>query len=455
MGLSELSPHTRPQYHRQQQVAPRLPVDGTVALRGWIVASWVFCVLILGSLPVTGLSEFERPWFRRVARRVGVPCGGDALNGFCAARESGAICSGDPASPLYDADCFTGETLRSPKPDAACRLKGEPCEIHVAINRMGSMYESQAYDNDVMLGVILAYWDAKYWDLSDRWGAHGLDGYVVYAIVRCAMRFHQEIEIRPTTRLALEYMLRDHADRGLPTTVDNGERWFHGGENAWNTWSEDYLAFALGYAAADAWFASAWYEGPYFGDYYEKVGEAVNLTFSISHREPQTLRFEIDADPLIPADRHHVMIRNHGEYSPVYAMAIIARLWDINSVYQAASLPARYDCFNKPDTLDALYEWLTLKIEPNPVGSGYVFRTDACERNDGEISFCDDRRGDPEGSPGDQREPGHYPLDRIMPAFCVTDHLEYFGPSCDFVGPAGIAQREFNYYFNCVFQFVE
>lgn len=365
------------------------------------------------------------------------------------------MCSGDPASILYDADCFPGETLQSPEPDAACRLRGEPCEIHEAINRMGSMYESQAYDNDEMLGVILAYWDAKYWDLSDRWGAHGLDGYVVYSIVRCAIKFRQEIEMHPTTRLALEYMLRDHGDRGLPTTVENSERWFHGGETVWNTWSEDYLAFALGYAAADAWFASPWYEGPYFGEYYDKVGEAVDLTFSISHREPQTLRFEIDADPLIPADRHHVMIRNHGEYSPVYAMAIIARFWDINSVYQAVSLPARYDCFNKPDNLDSLYEWMAKKIEPNPVGPGFVFRPDACERRDGVLSFCDDRPGDPEGSPGHQREPGHYPLDRIMPDFCVTDHLEYFGPSCDFVGPAGIAQKTFNYYFNCVFQSVD
>ena len=117
------------------------------------------------------------------------------------------MCSGDPASILYDADCFPGETLQSPEPDAACRLRGEPCEIHQAINRMGSMYESQTYDNDEMLGVILAYWDAKYWDLSDRWGAHGLDGYVVYSIVRCAIKFRQEIEMHPTTRMALEPFL--------------------------------------------------------------------------------------------------------------------------------------------------------------------------------------------------------------------------------------------------------
>ena len=451
--MSEFAPRTDSQHDRQQQKTPR--VDGTVDLRGWMVASWACYFFLLGFLPVTGFAESERPLFRRPTRRAGVACGGDTLNGVCAARVSGAMCSGDPASILYDADCFPGETLQSPEPDAACRLRGEPCEIHQAINRMGSMYESQTYDNDEMLGVILAYWDAKYWDLSDRWGAHGLDGYVVYSIVRCAIKFRQEIEMHPTTRLALEYMLRDHGDRGLPTTVENSERWFHGGETVWNTWSEDYLAFALGYAAADAWFASPWYEGPYFGEYYDKVGEAVDLTFSISHREPQTLRFEIDADPLIPADRHHVMIRNHGEYSPVYAMAIIARFWDINSVYQAVSLPARYDCFNKPDNLDSLYEWMAKKIEPNPVGPGFVFRPDACERRDGVLSFCDDRPGDPEGSPGHQREPGHYPLDRIMPDFCVTGHLEYFGPSCDVVGPAGIAQKTFNYYFNCVFQSVD
>ena len=38
-----------------------------------------------------------------------------------------------------------------------------------------------------------------------------------------------------------------------------------------------------------------------------------------------------------------------------------------------------------------------------------------------------------------------------MPQLCVTDHVEYFGRSCDLVGPAGIEQESFNYYFNCVF----
>jgi hypothetical protein len=315
------------------------------------------------------------------------------------------------------------------------------------------MYESGVYDSNLMAGVILSYWDSEYWDLADRWGAHALDGYVVYAIVRNALKFHQEVEARPTTQIALEHMLRDHADRGLPTTVDNGERWFHGGEGRWNSWSEDYMGFALGYAAADAWFASSAFHGTYYDEYREMVSRAVDLSFSISHKSPHTLRFESDAAPSLVTDNRHVMIRNHTEYSPIYALDIIARLWDINTVYQAASLPVLYTCYNKPENMDALYDWMTLKIEPNGEGPGYVFRSEACERRDGQISFCDDRAGD--GTPGHQREPAHYPLDQILPNLCITDHLEYFGPSCDFVGPAGISQRSFRYYFNCTFQSVD
>ena len=123
----------------------------------------------------------------------------------------------------------------------------------------------------------------------------------------------------------------------------------------------------------------------YLDEYREMVTTAVDLAFSISHRKPQTLRFETDADQALPADNKHVMLRNHGEYSPVYAMAIIARVWDINTVYRAAELPDVYTCFNKPENFDALFEWTTLKIEPNSAGGGYVFRSDACERHDGEI----------------------------------------------------------------------
>ncbi len=31
------------------------------------------------------------------------------------------------------------------------------------------------------------------------------------------------------------------------------------------------------------------------------------------------------------------------------------------------------------------------------------------------------------------------------------ERFEYFGPPCGRVGPAGIAQADHNYYYNCVF----
>ena len=419
------------------------------------MAVCVLLALVFGQIPET--AEAQRETLHNAVRvlrpagRLAAGCGGDQIDGVCRSRSGVMQCSDDPLSVNFDADCFSVDALVSPEPAAACTTEGERCEIHEAIDRMGVMYQSGVYDNRVILEVVLAYWDGKYWNLSDRWGAHGLDGYVVYAVARNALRYRDDMERHPTTVQVFERMLRDHAGRGLPTTVDNGERWFHGGERPWNTWSEDYMAFALGYAAADAWFASTWHDGEYFDDYFEAVAEAVDLAFGISDRSPQTLRFEFDADPAMPAGEQFVMLRNHNEYSPVYAMAIIARLWDVNTVYQAASLPVRYTCSNKPENLDALYRWMTLKIEVNPVGAGYVFRSGACERRDGVLSFCDDRPGDPERSPGHQREPGHFPLDHIMPQLCVTDNVESFGPSCEFVGPAGIEQQSFNYYFNCVF----
>lgn len=422
-------------------------------VRGWKAGTCFLFALVLGGNPEAVEAQRRVLQTRQPSRRLVIGCGGDRLDGRCGFSARNVQCSSDPGATDFDADCFSLNSLESPEPDAACAPNTEPCEIHEAIDRMGLMFESGVYDNKVMAGVVLSYWDSAYWDLPDRWGAHGLDGYVVYAVVRNALKFHQEIEAHPTTRAALEQMLRDHADRGLPTTVGNGERWFHGGEARWNSWSEDYMAFALGYAAADAWFASPVFLDSYFDEYREKVGLAVDLAFSISHESPQTLRFETDADPSFPENNEHVMIRNHTEYSPVYAMAIIARLWDINTVYQAASLPAAYTCYNKPENLDALYEWMALKIEPNPEGAGYVFRSDACERRNGKISNCDDRAGD--GTPGHQREPAHYPLDQVMPNLCVTDYVEYFGPSCDFVGPAGIGQRSFNYFFNCAFQSID
>jgi hypothetical protein len=270
-------------------------------------------------------------------------------------------------------------------------------------------------------------------------------------MVRTALRFHRELEANPTARRAMECVLRDHAGRGIPTEVDNDQRWFHGGVAAWNSWSEDYMGFALGYAAADAWFASPWSGGTEPNDYSDMVDRAVTLAFSISHDRPQTLRFEEDVDPLDSEPTSHVMLRNHGEYSPVYAMALLKHLGDINDVYRAASLPDRYTCYDKPETVEALYRWVARKIGPNPTGPGYVFRTNACLRRDGVVSYCDDRPDDPPGSYGAQREPGHYPLERVLPTLCITDHLEFFDPECDWVGPAGLVQAEHNYYFNCVY----
>ena len=94
---------------------------------------------------------------------------------------------------------------------------------------------------------------------------------------------------------------------------------------------------------------------------------------------------------------------------------------------------------------------MTGKIESNATGGGYVFRGGACERNDGVLSYCDDRPGDPQGTPGFQREPGHYPLAQNLPDLCVDDNLEFFSASCDMEGPAGLTQAPHNYVFNCVF----
>jgi hypothetical protein len=105
---------------------------------------------------------------------------------------------------------------------------------------------------------------------------------MAYSVARTALAFSAEITQHPTTIKAIECMLRDHADRGIPTTAQNGERWMHGPTNAWNSWSEDYMGFALGYAAADAWFSSSAAAGEYYGEYFENVGQAVK---GVQHRE--------------------------------------------------------------------------------------------------------------------------------------------------------------------------
>ncbi len=383
---------------------------------------------------------------RLSAGRPEVRCGGDALDGACATG-----CSGHPLDGRYDADCFSCDVFASPSPAPACQSGAATCEIHLGIDRMGAMVESGEYRDDVMRQVVLGYWDKAAWDLPDRWGAHGLDGYVVYAVVWTALKYRSELDGHPTTRMAMECMLRDHAGRGLPTRLDNGERWFHGEVDEWNSWSEDYMAFALGYAAADAWFASPWNDGDYADEYRGRAEAAVALAFSVSNEAPQTLRRELDTDPQGRQDAPSVMLRNHDEYSPVYAMLLLKHVGDVNSVYRAASLPPVFTCSNKPATFDELYAWVTSKIEPNPDGAGYTFRRDGCARDDGVLSYCDDRPGDPAGTGGDWREPAHYPLQEMLPDLCVDPHLEYFGPPCGHVGPAGLVQADHNYYYNCVF----
>ena len=381
-----------------------------------------------------------------VAGSQAAPCGGDFLDGVCS-----DLCSGSPLEPDYDADCFSCGEFGSPEPKPACSAVGEPCEIHAGINRLGAMMESGVYDDSEMQGVTLAYWDSRAWDLSTNWGASALDGYVAYSVVRTALAFSAEITQHPSTIKAIECMLRDHADRGIPTTAQNGERWMHGPTNAWNSWSEDYMGFALGYAAADAWFSSSAAAGEYYGEYFEKVGQAVERAFSISESAPWTLILEQDPDPRAAGTPPSVMIRNHNEQSPVYGTVLLKHLADINNLYRVASLPPYFTEANKPLTFDALYRWVASKIEANPDGAGFVFRSDGCQRRDGVFSYCDDRPNDPVGSCGYHREPGHYPLADHLPSLGVGEYLEYFSAPCGWVGPAGIVQATHNYVFNCVF----
>lgn len=384
---------------------------------------------------------------REVGRRPVPTCGGDQLDGVCA-----GWCSGSPLEPLYDADCFSCDQLTPPEPKRACMTLDEPCEIHEGITRLGMMVASGRYDDRLMQDTVLAYWDAGAWDLSVNWGASSLDGFVVYSVVRTALEFEPLLRNHPTTRMAMACMLRDHADRGVPTTADNGQRSFHGGPTAWNTWSEDYIGFAVGLAAADAWLSAKDDTGTYFDEYYEPVGEAIDAAFSVSENVgPTTLTVADDPDPESAVDGPSVMLRNHGEYSPVYATVLLKHVADVNAIFRAAGLPPYVTCDSKPDSFDDLYSWVLGKIEPNPEGAGYVFRSDGCQRSDGELSYCDDRPGDPPGTAGAWREPGHYPLAESLPELCVDEGLEMFSASCEWVGPAGIEQTTYNWVFNCVF----
>jgi len=405
----------------------------TLAATAW--ATWA---------PAQTTSEM-RP--RPAERRPVVTCGGDQLDGVCA-----AWCSGNPLERLYDADCFSCDQLTPPEPKRACMTPDEPCEIHEGIARLGMMVASGRYDDRLMRDTVLAYWDASAWDLSVHWGASSLDGFVVYSVVRAALEFEPLLENHPTTRMAMACMLRDHADRGVPTTADNGRRMFHGGATAWNSWSEDYIGFAVGLAAADAWLSAKDDTGEYFDDYYASVGDAIDAAFSVSDGAgPLTLTVTDDPDPDSTVDGPSVMLRNHGEYSPVYATVVLKHLTDVNAIYRAAGLPPYVTCDSKPATFDDLYRWLLGKIEPNPEGAGYVFRSDGCQRSDGQLSYCDDRPGDPPGTAGAWREPGHYPLAASLPELCVAEGIEMFSASCEWVGPAGIEQTPYSWVFNCVF----
>ncbi len=368
------------------------------------------------------------------------------VDGVC-----GASCSADPFEPAYDADCFSCDVLEPPAPKRACAGAG-PCEIHEGIVRMGAMVEAGRYDDRTMREVVLAYWRGSAWDVAASWGASALDGYVAYAVVRAALRFDAELDRHPTTRMATACMLRDHAGRGVPTEAGTGRRRFHGAADPWNSWSEDFMGFALGAAAADAWLRTRDTAGGYHDEYREMVGEAVEWAFSATaDGGPVTLTVGSDPDPANPGPGPSVMLRNHAEYSPVYAMAILKHVADLNAVAREAGLPPYVTCATKPATFDALYRWVLTKVEPNPAGPGYVFRTDGCQRWDGVMSYCDDRPGDPAGGSGDQREPGHYPLAWSLPELCVAGGLEAVSAECGWTGPAGLEQAPHNYVYNCVF----
>ena len=409
---------------------------GTVVLLALMVAMWGISA---SAQTVRGGDDRQSS-----IRQRGI-CGGDQLDGVCSAE-----CSNNSFDARFDADCLSCAQFEAPQPKPACRTPGQPCEIHEGIIRMGSMVESAVYDDSVMRGIVLAYWDGSAWDLTQHWGASALDGYVVYSVVRTAIEFRADIDNHPTTKMAMECMLRDHSSRGIPTTTRNGTRWFHGGNKDWNSWSEDFMGFALGYAAADSWLATT-PAADYNGEYFDNIEEAVDMAYSVDEEAPLALTLDFDPDPQASSSAPVVMIQNHNEYSPVYATVLLKHVADINNIYRAAGLSPRFTCANKPSTYDDLYGWMVSKIEPTPPGAGYVFRNDACQREDGTMSYCDDRPGDPAGSPGFKREPGHYPLAEYLPDLCVAGDLEFFSASCSAQGPSGIDQAPHNYVFNCVF----
>ena len=169
-------------------------------------------------------------------------------------------------------------------------------------------------------------------------------------------------------------MLNDYAGRSVYTT--NTDR-FHGSVTAeWNSLSEDYMGFALGYAAADAWFGPT---GQYL--YENKVRTAVNKAFSVENEpdfgagRPRTLERDLDLDP--NGGINSVMMRNHSSYSPVYATLLIKHVWDIHHIYQIGGYWGFYNQSNIPGNLKKLYNWLVTKIELNN-NNAPVYRDCAC-----------------------------------------------------------------------------
>ncbi len=255
---------------------------GTVVLLALMVAMWGISA---SAQTVRGGDDRQSS-----IRQRGI-CGGDQLDGVCSAE-----CSNNSFDARFDADCLSCAQFEAPQPKPACRTPGQPCEIHEGIIRMGSMVESAVYDDSVMRGIVLAYWDGSAWDLTQHWGASALDGYVVYSVVRTAIEFRADIDNHPTTKMAMECMLRDHSSRGIPTTTRNGTRWFHGGNKDWNSWSEDFMGFALGYAAADSWLATT-PAADYNGEYFDNIEEAVDMAYSVDEEAPLALTLDFDPDP--------------------------------------------------------------------------------------------------------------------------------------------------------------
>ncbi len=315
--------------------------------------------------------------------------------------------------------------------------------IHEAINLMGNMYETGVYDDNEMTSVIGAYWDGSGWNVGQKWGDSPLDGYGVYAVTRVALKYRSLlINNFPGTNSSLKAMLRDYGSRDL----NNYQlAWFYEGIGEWNSWSEDFIGFALGFAAADVWLALK-LDSEDIG-YEQKVRDAVTRAFTINNfpdpvdgDPPRTLEYRYDAKE----GSSFVMMRNHLQYNPVYAMVLIKHIYDINNIYAYAGKPNFFNSSNQPTTLDSLYSWVCSKILRDPLGR-HAFESNTCYFSGGSYGPCDDSAN------GHQREPGHYPLAEFLPSLGISYNLDLFGPPCNWIGPACTRQRPHNYYYNCIF----